>query len=97
MKQRWEAEKSAIAALRATKSELEQLQVQIEQAEREADYGRGGRAQVRQARELPERLTEQEAAIAALQGPGALLKEEVTADDDRRHRGRRGPASRSRA
>ena len=34
MKQRWEAEKSAIAAIRATKSELEQLQVRIEQAER---------------------------------------------------------------
>ena len=27
MKQRWEAEKAAIAAMRATKSELEQLQV----------------------------------------------------------------------
>ena len=38
LKQRWEAEKSAIAAIRATKSELEQLQVRIEQAEREADF-----------------------------------------------------------
>ena len=48
MKQRWEAEKSAIAALRATKSEQEQLQVRIEQAEREADYGTRRRAEVRQ-------------------------------------------------
>src|SRR3712207_608102 len=37
MKQRWEAEKAAIAAIRATKEELEQLQVRIEQAQREAD------------------------------------------------------------
>ena len=81
MKQRWEAEKSAISALRATKSEQEQLQVRVDQAEREADYGRAAELKYGKARELAERLTEQEAAIAALQGPGALLKEEVTADD----------------
>ena len=40
MKQRWEAEKTAIAAIRATKSELEALQTRIEQAEREADWPR---------------------------------------------------------
>src|SRR2546426_637601 len=38
MKQRWSAEKDAISAIRATKSELESLPVQIEQAEREANY-----------------------------------------------------------
>ena len=81
MKQRWEAEKSAIAAIRATKSELEQLQVRIEQAEREADYERAAQLKYGTQRELTERLTGQEAAIKALQGPGALLKEEVTADD----------------
>jgi ATP-dependent Clp protease ATP-binding subunit ClpB len=81
MKQRWEAEKSAIAAIRATKSELEQLAVRIEQAEREADYGRAAELKYGKAGELAERMKAQEAAIAALQGPGALLKEEVTADD----------------
>ena len=81
MKQRWEAEKSAIAALRETKSEIEQLQVRIDQAEREADYGRAAELKYGRARELADALAMQEAAIAALQGPGALLKEEVTADD----------------
>jgi ATP-dependent Clp protease ATP-binding subunit ClpB len=81
MKQRWEAEKSAISALRATKSDLEQLAVRIEQAEREADYERAAQLKYGTQRELQDRLHEQEAAIAALQGPGALLKEEVTADD----------------
>ena len=39
-------------------------------------------AQVRApCRELQERLAQQEAALAALQGPNSLLKEEVTADD----------------
>jgi len=81
MKQRWEAEKSAIAAIRASKSDLEQLQVRIEQAEREADFGRAAELKYGTQRELGDRLREQEAALAALQGPGALLKEEVTADD----------------
>jgi ATP-dependent Clp protease ATP-binding subunit ClpB len=81
MKQRWEAEKTAIAAIRSTKSELEGLAVRIEQAEREADYERAAQLKYGTQRELTERLAQQEAAIAALQGPNALLKEEVTADD----------------
>jgi ATP-dependent Clp protease ATP-binding subunit ClpB len=81
MKQRWETEKTAIQAMRATKSELEGLQVQIEQAEREANYERAAELKYGTQRELTERLAQQEAAMAALQGPGSLLKEEVTADD----------------
>ncbi|HET7703359.1 MAG TPA: AAA family ATPase, partial [Candidatus Limnocylindrales bacterium] len=81
MKQRWEAEKSAIAAIRATKSELESLATRIDQAEREADFQRAAELKYGTQRELTERLTEQEAALTALQGPGSLLKEEVTADD----------------
>ncbi|MBF6604598.1 MAG: ATP-dependent chaperone ClpB [Chloroflexi bacterium] len=81
MKQRWEAEKTAIAALRATKSELESAQVRIEQAEREADYGTAAQLKYGTLVELQERLRTQAAALAALQGPGRLLKEEVGADD----------------
>jgi ATP-dependent Clp protease ATP-binding subunit ClpB len=81
MKQRWEAEKSAIQAIRATKSELEGLQVQIEQAEREANYERAAQLKYGTQRELNERLLQQEAAMTALQGPNSLLKEEVTADE----------------
>jgi len=81
MKQRWETEKSAIQAIRATKSELEGLQVQIEQAEREANYERAAQLKYGTQRELTERLAQQSAAMAALQGPNALLKEEVTADE----------------
>jgi ATP-dependent Clp protease ATP-binding subunit ClpB len=81
MRQRWEAEKGAIQAIRGTKSELENLQVRIDQAEREADYERAAQLKYGTHRDLQERLTQQEAAIAALQGPGSLLKEEVSADD----------------
>jgi ATP-dependent Clp protease ATP-binding subunit ClpB len=81
MKQRWEAEKSAISAIRATKTALEGLAVRIEQAEREADYGTAAQLKYGTQKELTDRLAEQQAALATLQGPGSLLKEEVTADD----------------
>ena len=81
MKQRWQAEKDAIGAIRATKSELEAVQTRIEQTEREADYGRAAELKYGTLVELQERLRAEEAAIAALDGPGRLLKEEVDADD----------------
>ncbi|MGK2851653.1 MAG: ATP-dependent chaperone ClpB [Candidatus Limnocylindrales bacterium] len=81
MRQRWEAEKGAIAAIRATRAELEQLQVRVEQAEREADFARAAQLKYGTMKELSDRLAEEEAAMAALQGPGTLLKEEVGADD----------------
>jgi ATP-dependent Clp protease ATP-binding subunit ClpB len=81
MTQRWEAEKAAIAAIRATKSELENLQTRIDQAEREADLGKAAELKYGRLPELQARLKEQEIAVATLQGPGSLLKEEVSADD----------------
>jgi ATP-dependent Clp protease ATP-binding subunit ClpB len=81
MKQRWSAEKEAISGVRATKAEIEALQVRIEQAEREADFGTAAQLKYGRLPELQKRQQEQEAAIAALSGPDRLLKEEVTADD----------------
>jgi ATP-dependent Clp protease ATP-binding subunit ClpB len=81
LKQRWEAEKSAIGAMRATKTELEGLTTRIEQAEREADYATAAELKYGTLKELQDRFAEEEATLAALQGPGSLLKEEVTADD----------------
>ncbi|MBM4407064.1 MAG: ATP-dependent chaperone ClpB [Chloroflexi bacterium] len=81
MKQRWEAEKSAIAAIRASKEDLEALQVRIDQAQRQTDYETAAKLRYGTLPELQQRLADQEAALAALQGPGAMLKEEVTADD----------------
>jgi ATP-dependent Clp protease ATP-binding subunit ClpB len=81
LKQRWEAEKTAIAAIRASKTELEQLQVRIEQAQRETDYETAAKLQYETLPQLQARLKEQEETLAKLQGPGSLLREEVTADN----------------
>ncbi len=81
MKQQWESEKAAIAAVRQTKSEIEEAQLRIEQARREFDYGKAAEIQYGTLPELQERLRQQEAAIAASPSPKRLLKEEVDADD----------------
>jgi ATP-dependent Clp protease ATP-binding subunit ClpB len=81
MKQRWQLEKDAIAAIRTTKEELEALQVRIDQAERETDFGTAAQLKYGTQPELQGRLADQEAALATLQGTGRLLKEEVDADD----------------
>jgi ATP-dependent Clp protease ATP-binding subunit ClpB len=81
MKQRWDAEKEAIGAIRATKSALEDVAVRIEQAEREADFATAAQLKFGRLPELQAQLGEQEAAISALQATGPLLKEEVDADD----------------
>jgi ATP-dependent Clp protease ATP-binding subunit ClpB len=73
LKQRWEAEKTAIAAIRETKTELESLQVRIEQAQRETDYETAAKLQYETLPGLQKKLDEQTAALAALQGPGSLL------------------------
>ncbi len=81
LKQRWEAEKAAIAAIRQTKTELEQLQVRIEQAQRETDYETAAKLQYETLPQLQRQLEEQEETLAKLQGPGSLLREEVSADN----------------
>ena len=97
MKQRWEAEKAAIAAMRATKSELESLTRpgSTRPSARPTTRPRPS-SSTAPSKELADRLAEQEAALAALQGPGSLLKEEVDADDIAGIVAR-GPASRSAA
>jgi len=81
LKQRWEAEKAALSAIRQTRAEIERLMVRIEQAQRETDYETAAKLQYETLPELQRRLKEQEEALARLQGPGSLLREEVTADN----------------
>ena len=80
LRQQWEGEKEAIAGLRTIRSELEQLQLRIEQVERSADYGEAARLKYEELPRLQARLKEQEDALRA-KGGTRLLKEEVDADD----------------
>jgi len=82
LRSQWEQEKGAIGGLQETKTELEQLQHGIEEAERTADYGLAAELKYGRQRELQERLADQSAALAQKDGAASrLLKEEVDADD----------------
>ncbi|HEX7067370.1 MAG TPA: ATP-dependent chaperone ClpB [Candidatus Limnocylindria bacterium] len=82
MKSQWDREKEIVAGIRATREEQERLGPEIEAATREGDYQRASELQYGKARELEQRLAEQEAQLRELKASGTiLLKEEVDADD----------------
>jgi ATP-dependent Clp protease ATP-binding subunit ClpB len=78
---RWQTEKQAIAELRQVKEQIEQTRLQIEQAERGSDLEQAARLRYGTLRDLEARLAEQERSIKQIQVEGALLKEEVDAED----------------
>ena len=80
LKVQWEREKAKIAELRATKKQLEDLQLEIDKAERAADYGKAAELKYGKLPEAQKRLADEEAALAK-DGAQRLLKEEVDADD----------------
>jgi ATP-dependent Clp protease ATP-binding subunit ClpB len=78
---RWQNEKKAIAEIQAIKEQIEQTRLEIERAERSADLERVARLRYGTLRELEERLAESERRLKEMQGEGALLKEEVDAEE----------------
>ncbi len=78
---RWEAEKDAIQDVQSVKEEMDQVRVQIEQAQRSYDYQAASELQFGRMRQLEADLAAAEAQLKAVQGEGAMLKEEVDAED----------------
>jgi ATP-dependent Clp protease ATP-binding subunit ClpB len=76
----WENEKQAIQAMRDIKEQIEQTRLEIEQAERKADLESAARLRYGKLRELESKLGEQEQRLNELQAKGALLQEEVDAE-----------------
>ncbi|MFQ5407056.1 MAG: ATP-dependent chaperone ClpB [Anaerolineales bacterium] len=81
LRARWEIEKQAIQDLRAIKEQIEATRVDIDRAEREADLEAAARLRYGTLRELEQSLEQQEKRLQELQADGALLKEEVDAED----------------
>jgi len=78
---RWNAEKEAIQGVRGIKSEIDKAQVEIEQAERSYDLQKAAELRYGRLNELNKQLAEAEKRLRELQQGGALLKEEVDAED----------------
>ena len=81
LRSRWESEKLAIGEVRGLKEKIEQARTEIEQAERRADLEAAARLRYGTLRELDGGLRQAEQRLAGLQVAGALLKEEVDAED----------------
>jgi ATP-dependent Clp protease ATP-binding subunit ClpB len=77
----WQKEKGAIDELGAIKEEIEQVQLQIEQAKRSYDLNKAAELEYGTLGSLNRKLAAKEAELNSGQGGKTLLREEVTEDD----------------
>ncbi|RMD84946.1 MAG: ATP-dependent chaperone ClpB [Candidatus Dadabacteria bacterium] len=75
----WEVERAEIQKLRELKSEIDNLRVEIEHAEREADYARAAELKYGRLVELEKQIAEAERKASS--GRHRLVREEVCEDD----------------
>jgi len=78
---RWQTEKEAITNLQNIKEQIEETRLEIERAERNAELEKVARLRYGTLRQLESQLAESEAKLKGLQAQGALLKEEVDAEE----------------
>ena len=78
---RWQNEKQVIAELRKVKEQIEQTRTEIDRAERQSDLEKAARLRYGTLTELDTKLTEAEKRLKSMQTEGALLKEEVDAEE----------------
>ncbi len=81
LRARWESEKRHIDAQRRLKALLEDTRAEADRAERDADLQRAAKLRYGDLPALEKELAAEDAALAALQENGAILKEEVEPDD----------------
>jgi ATP-dependent Clp protease ATP-binding subunit ClpB len=81
LKGRWQQEKDIITRIRAVKEQIEKTQFEIAQAERLGDLARAAELKYGTIINLQKELEEETKKLAALQQEGAMLKEEVDAED----------------
>ncbi len=82
LKARWQAEKTAIDAIKAVKAELDEANRESERAEREQDLERAAELRYGEIPRMETTLAEQEERLRALHAEGgSMLTEEVTEED----------------
>jgi ATP-dependent Clp protease ATP-binding subunit ClpB len=81
MTARWQAEKDAISSIRTLKEELETRKGEAERFARDGDLTRASEIRYGVVPEIERRIEDATKALAELQASGAMLKEEVDAED----------------
>lgn len=78
---KWKQEKEVVDDVRRLKEEKDQAQIELERAERQADYNKAAEIRYGRMAEIDRKLAAAQNRLNELQKAGALLKEEVTEDD----------------
>ncbi len=81
LRTRWQNEKGQIERLRGLKEQIEAARTELQQAERDFDYGRAAEIQHGRIPALEKQLAAETAALEASQSGSKLLREEVEAED----------------
>jgi len=78
---RWQQEKEVISKIQATKEQIEKAKIEAAQAERIGDLARAAELTYGTLLNLQKELEDENQKLADLQQQGAMLKEEVDAED----------------
>jgi ATP-dependent Clp protease ATP-binding subunit ClpB len=81
MRAQWLDEKELITGIRERKAQVEKLKLDLERAQRTADYELASRIQYGEIPEAEKAVTDAQAKLAERQSQGSFLKEEVTDED----------------
>lgn len=78
---KWKSEKEVVDNIQNTKSEIENLKIEAEKAEREGDYGKVAEIRYGKIKVVQEQLEIFQKTLSENQAGNSLIKEEVTYDD----------------
>ncbi len=81
LKAKWKAEKTEIDKIQKNKIEIEQLNHEAEVAEREGDYAKVAEIRYSKIKQKEDENKATQEKLRQLQGEGAMIKEEVDAED----------------
>ena len=81
LKAKWQSEKNEINKIQQNKIDIEQLKLEADRAEREGDYAKVAEIRYSRIKQKEDENKEVQARLKELQGDGALIKEEVDAED----------------
>lgn len=81
LKAKWQAEKTEINKIQQNKIDIQELQIEAERAEREGDYAKVAEIRYSKIKQKEDENVKIQARLKELQGEGAMIKEEVDAED----------------
>ncbi|MDE6273298.1 MAG: ATP-dependent chaperone ClpB [Muribaculaceae bacterium] len=81
LRAKWKAEKTEIDKIQQAKIDIEQLNIEADRAEREGDYAKVAEIRYSKIKQKQDEIASTQAKLVELQGEGAMIKEEVDAED----------------